>query len=472
MKKKRYAIIDVETTGGQASRDKVIEIGIAVHDGEKVIDTFETLIHPERSIPYGITDITGITNEMVQDAPKFYEVAKKIVEITEGAIFVAHNARFDYGFIREEFKRLGYTYSRRMLCTVRLGRQTIPGLPSYSLSSIIRYLNIEVKNRHRAMGDVLATVEFFEHILAKENSEESVHKLVNLGLKESQLPDNITLDKLHTLPEDPGVYYLLNKKKDVVYVGKSINIKKRVMEHFAQITEKARKLQQRVHDISWELTGSELVALLLESHEIKRLRPPINRAQRVRRFPYVIFQYRNKEGYTCLDVARTNAKERKKLDVVAEYPKTSHAKAYLKKVVQDFTLCNRLCGMDSNIGNCFYYQIKLCKGACAGEESVEVYNERAAQAIEALQINFEEDFFIIDKGRNLEERAVVFVENGCYRGFGYVDTNQVNNKEELANAIKSYQSNPETIRIIRRFLNQNKTVKKIVVRRRKEYHEE
>ena len=329
-----YAIIDIETTGGTANRSKIIEIAIAVHDGLKVVDTYETLINPETSIPPGITQLTGITQEMVVDAPKFYEVAKKIVEMTKKTIFVAHNVRFDYSFVKEEFRRLGFAYTRRQLCTVRLSRQAFPGLPSYSLSNLIRHFKLPCSNRHRAMGDVEATIVLFEKILAKEAGEEQVEDMVNLGVKESLLPKNITLEQLHALPEDCGVYYLHDEVGDVVYVGKSINIKKRVMEHFAKVTEKARKLQQYVDDISFEITGSELVALLLESYEIKRLRPIVNRAQRRSYFPYVIYQYTDAHGYICLDITKPTAKVRKGLKVVAEYPKTGSARGYLKRAIE------------------------------------------------------------------------------------------------------------------------------------------
>ncbi|HMR44937.1 MAG TPA: 3'-5' exonuclease, partial [Saprospiraceae bacterium] len=146
--KNLFAIIDVETTGGRANRDRITEIAIALHDGEKVVKTFESLINPECPIAYGITELTGITNDMVADAPRFYEVAKEIGQLTEGAVFVAHNVRFDYGFIREEFNRLGFTYSRRQLCTVRLSRQVFPGLQSYSLGNLIRHFKIRVNDRH------------------------------------------------------------------------------------------------------------------------------------------------------------------------------------------------------------------------------------------------------------------------------------------------------------------------------------
>lgn len=449
---KIYAIVDIETTGGKPSRDRITEIAIALHDGEKVIDSYETLINPETIIPFGITRLTGISQDMVEGAPKFYEVAKKIVEMTENAIFIAHNVRFDYGFIREEFKRLGFTYTRRQLCTVRLTRNTFPGLGSYSLDNLIRHFKIPFRNRHRAMGDVEATTILFEKILAKEQSEQEMKSLINLGVKESRLPKNITLEQLHALPEVAGVYYFYDKNGEVVYVGKSINIKKRVMEHFAKTTPKASKLQKYVDDISYEVTGSELVALLYESFEIKRLRPPINRAQRLRNFPYVIHQYTNDEGYLCLNIAKPTAKIRKTLNVVSEYPKLGSAKGYMARALSVFELCAYHCNIEAGNKPCFNYHVKKCLGSCLGKESTEVYNERVKEAIEYLLTIFEEDFFIIDTGRNEDEKSVVLVEQGHYAGFGYIETEEIRGEHSLRNVIKSVQGNAETAKIIRRFL--------------------
>ncbi|MEL6922533.1 MAG: exonuclease domain-containing protein [Bacteroidota bacterium] len=463
MSKKKYAIIDLETTGGMARRDKITEIAIVIHDGEKIVDSFETLLDPERPIPYNITRITGITDDMVEGQPKFYEVAKKVVQMTEGAIFVAHNVRFDYGFIREEFRRLGFAYTRRQLCTVRMSRKAFPGLRSYSLGNLIRHFGIKVDARHRAMADTMATVELFEKILGVDQSGEELKAMVNLGIKETGLPANITLERLHQLPEECGVYYFHDLNGDVVYVGKSINIKKRIFEHFAKQTEKAKKLQQNVHDISFELTGSELVSLLHESYEIKRLSPRINRAQRNTRFPYAIISYTNEEGFLCFDVRRNSNKLCKQFVVVSEHPKIFSARNYIKKAIKDFELCHRYCNMDTGEGPCFYYHLDQCHGACHGQESAIEYNQRAEEAAAMLNRQLEGNFFIFDEGRNDAEKAVVLVEEGQYRGFGYIDMQDNNGSvEELKEAIQPYPHNPETIQIIRRFLAGKKKGMKVM----------
>ncbi|MCB0552072.1 MAG: 3'-5' exoribonuclease [Phaeodactylibacter sp.] len=460
MKQNCYAIVDLETTGGRAARDKIIEIAIVLHDGREIIDTYSSLIDPECYIPYGITQLTGISQDMVQGAPKFYEVARKVVEMTEGAIFVAHNVRFDYSFLREEFARLGFTFSRKNLCTVRLSRKAFPGLPSYSLGNLIRSMGIEVDNRHRALDDALATAELLRRILDREDNEKSAQEMINLGIRESLLPKNFSLEKIHGLPEDCGVYYLHDQKGEVVYVGKSINIKKRVAEHFADKTEKAGKLQQLVHDISFELTGSELVALLLESHEIKRLSPPINRAQRIRRFPFVVHTYENEAGYRCFEIAQVTAKTRPQYHIISEYPKLSSAKGHLTRMQAAYELCPRLSGLQSGKGACFHYHIKQCHGACAGKEPADAYNERAEQAQGQLSTVFDQDFFILDQGREPEEYAVVLVEEGSFRGFGYIAREAVNgHPEPLRDAIRHLPGNPETTRIIQRFLSSGKGFK-------------
>ena len=460
MKKKRYAIIDVETTGGRPARDKITEIAIVLHDGEKILEQYSTLLNPERTIPYNIIRITGITDEMVKDAPKFYEVAKKIVEMTEGAIFVAHNVRFDYNFIREEFKRLGFTYTRKQLCTVRLSRKTMPGFRSYSLGNLIKRLGIKVDARHRALADTLATVTLFEKILAIEASNEQIDDMVNLGIKESKLPANLNLEKLHELPEECGVYYLHDLNGDVVYVGKSINIKKRVMEHFAKQTEKASKLQKLVNEITFELTGSELVALLYESYEIKRLKPRINRAQRNQHFPYAVITYTNEDGYICFDIKRNSKRVRKEFKIISEYPKIHSARSYLKKAIEEFELCHRHCNVEKTEAACFYYHVNLCQGACVGEESAADYNLRASDAEVMLSNYLSGNYFVIDKGRTSEEKAIILIEDGEYCGFGYIDTENNNGGiEDMKEAIKRFPNNPETVRIIRRFVESKKGVR-------------
>ena len=460
MKKKLYAVVDLETTGGKASMEKIIEVAIVLFDGQNIIDTYETLIHPERSIPWNITRLTGIKDEMVVDAPKFYEVAKKIVEMTEGAIFVAHNVRFDYQFLREEFGRLGFTFSRKQLCTVRLSRKAFPGLRGYGLSKLIDHFDIPIAARHRAMGDTMATVDVLRRILATEGNEEMTSTMINQGVKESRLPKNITLDMLHELPECCGVYYFHDVDKDVAYIGKSTNIRKRVMQHFAKATEKALKLHRHVSDITFENTGSELIALLYESQLIKEMRPYINRAQRNYQFPFMIHAYLDIWGYLRFEVAKNTQVNRKKYQLVSEYTSAMSARGFLSRVREEFELCSFLCGIDKKVP-CFDSQIHQCHGACSQIENPEKYNERAMLGQHKLSTVFDKDFFILEAGRSEGEFAVVQIEAGMYKGFGYIEEGMCNGSyiDSLFDSIKAYPAYPETTRIIRTYLKNNKLAK-------------
>jgi DNA polymerase III subunit epsilon len=454
-KEKRYAIIDIETTGGSAARERITEIAVVVHDGSKIIETYETLVNPERSIPLYITQITGISDATVKDAPKFYEIAKKIVQLTEGAVFVAHNVRFDYGFVQEEFRRLGYTFSRPQLCTVKLSRVAFPGLRSYALGNLIAHFGIKVKDRHRALADTLATTEIFEKILLTESNKVEATKMVNRGIRENALPEGISMEKLHELPESCGVYYLHDKQGEVIYVGKSINIQKRIFEHFNDKTTKGDQFQQAVADISFEETGSELIALLLEDSEIKRIKPRVNKAQRKTFFPYCVYAFTDERGYLRFHAVKNVALIRKKHVILQEFEKLNDAKGFLKGVAKRFELCEKLMEPIYTEGSCFYHQIGQCHGACMLSELPESYNERANDAKERMNTQFDEDFFVIDKGKTADEAAVVLVEEGHVRGFGFVQIDG-STVEDFYEAVKRVKPSADANRIVRLFLHQNK----------------
>lgn len=457
MSKKRYAIVDIETTGGLTKRDRITEIGIVLFDGHEILDTYQTLINPERSIPTEITRITGITNEMVADAPKFYEVAKNIVQLTEGAIFVAHNVRFDYGFLRAEFKSLGFTFTRRQLCTVRLSRQVFPELKSYSLGNLIRHFDISVNARHRALDDALATTELMKYIFAEGDQEERIKDMVNQGIKESKLPAGITMDKLRDLPETAGVYYLINSYGHIVYIGKSINIQKRVMQHFSKITRKAERLAQMVAEIDYVETGNELVAFLLESREIKIHKPEVNKAQRNGDYPYFVHQYFDEQGYIRFGILKDTIKNAKGKDIIAYYKSIPSAKSHLNSTLHHYELCQTKVGLNEKPGSCFYVTLGKCHGACTGHEEAEDYNDRAEESLDYLKRVFDENLIIIEDGRSDDECAVVLIEDGHYQGYGYIDRESLNmGVEEIKEAIQYVESNPETNGIVRNYLNGEK----------------
>lgn len=454
---KNYAIVDIETTGGMTNRDRITEIGIVIFDGVKVIDKYETLINPERSIPQQITQITGITDDMVSDAPKFYEVAKKIVEMTEGHIFVAHNVRFDYGFLKEEFKSLGFTFTRRQLCTVRLSREKLPGLKSYSLGNIIRHFDIKVNARHRALDDALATAELMKIIFTKTDPTETIQMMINKGVKESKLPKGVTMDYLQSIPETAGVYYFRNDYDVIVYIGKAINIQKRVMQHFSKVSKKAEKLARMVTQIDYVETGSELVALLHESAEIKANKPEVNKAQKNSNYPYFVHQYYDEFGYACCGILKDTVKNAKGKDIIGYYKSIPSAKSHLNSALHNFELCQTKAGLNTNEGSCFYVSIGKCHGACTGHEEAKEYNTRAEESLHYLKKIFDENLIIIEEGRSEDESAVILIENGHYLGYGYIDKRDSKlDIEEIKEAIDYKKHNPETNGIVRNYLNGEK----------------
>jgi DNA polymerase-3 subunit epsilon len=460
-----FAIIDVETTGGNAHFEKITEIAIVLHDGDRVMDTFSTLINPERSIPWSITQLTGITDEMVAQAPKFYEIAKKIVEMTENAIFVAHNVSFDYAFVKEEFNRLGYDFNRKKLCTVQMSRKTFPGLPSYSLSNLKKHFGIHANRSHRALDDTLATVEIFERILAGQSGSKNIKQVIDYGLREAKLPPGISLEQLRALPELCGVYYFHDSKGTVIYVGKSLNIRKRIVEHFADKTPKGEKLRTGVAHISCDVTGSELAALLFESAEIKRIQPPVNRAQRNTKHLGCIFRYTDQNGYTCLAAGKITAKNAQKLDIVADFPKIEHARNQLLSMVKQHELCYRLSHLDNSDRACFHYSIRQCKGACIGAESPLEYNGRAEQAIQQVNKRLIGSFLLVDKGRTATEKTIFGVRNGRFIGFGFFDSEENHfTAETLFDNFSFYnKDDPDAGKIIQGFLEKKHGLKVIKI---------
>jgi DNA polymerase III subunit epsilon len=460
-----FTIIDVETTGGSAQFERITEIAIVRHDGERVVDTFSTLLNPERPIPWNITQLTGITNDMVAHAPKFYEVAKKIVEMTEDAVFVAHNATFDYNFIKEEFARLGYPFSRKLLCTVRMSRKAFPGLNSYSLSNLKRHFGIHADKSHRALDDTLATVEIFEKIMAEQNGER-IKSFINQGIQATKLPLSITMERLNEAPDACGVYYLYDEDKNVIYVGKSLNIRKRLMEHFSDQTPKGEKMRTGVADFSFEITGSELVALLLESSEIKRIQPRINRAQRIKNYTGAIYTYTDQRGYRCLAIGKRATIKNKELELVADYPKIDHAKNHLEGIRRQFELCSRLCNLDFGEQACFYYNIKQCRGACVNEETIEAYNERVELALTQARRILTGSYVIIEKGRTLGEKAIVVVENGQYRGYAFIsdDMALMTTDDILETPVTTTGHDPEAPRIIHNYMESSTRAKPKLIR--------
>ena len=257
-----YAILDIETTGGQFNEEGITEIAIYKYDGHEIVDQFISLLNPEKPIQPFVVKLTGINNAMLRSAPKFYEVAKRIIEITDGCVLVAHNAQFDYRVLRTEFRNLGYDFEKQTLCTVELSQKLLPEQPSHSLGKLVRALGIPMTDRHRATGDALATVHLFKLLQEKDVEKEILKSLIKTEVKKGLAPK--LMDLLDSIPSITGVYYIHKEDGQMIYLGKSRNIKKRVNQHFTGTSSKSKKIQKLAFTVNYEATGSELIALLKE----------------------------------------------------------------------------------------------------------------------------------------------------------------------------------------------------------------
>ena len=390
---------------------------------------------------------------MLRSAPKFYEVAKRIIEITEGCILVAHNASFDYRILRTEFNRLGYDFKTPTLCTVELSKKLILEQPSYSLGKLVRSLGIPIADRHRASGDALATVQLFKLLLAKDTEKEIVKSFIKTEIKSGMLPK--LLDIVEALPSKTGIYYIHNENGDLIYIGKSKNIKKRVNQHFTGTNNKSKKIQRDVFAVTYEETGSELIALLKESEEIKVNKPIYNRAQRKSIFQYALYSFKDENGYLALRVEKADGRKKE----ITSFTSLQEGKNALFRITEKYQLCQKINGLYETKNACFQYKIKECNGACIGEETPQVYNEKVREFLS--ENSFEkQNMVIIDRGRTHNERSAVLIENGIYKGYCFYHLNyQINNIEILKNIIIPMQHNRDTKTIIQSYLRKRKVMK-------------
>lgn len=450
-----YAILDIETTGGKYNEEGITEIAIYRFDGDKVVDQFSSLVNPEIPIQPFVINLTGINNEMLRHAPKFYEVAKRIIEITDGCIMVAHNALFDNRILTTEFDRLGYQYEKQTLCTVELSKKLIPDMPSYSLGKLVKTLGIPLTDRHRAQGDAKATVALFKLLLSKDTSKEIISETLRKDPKRQLEPKLI--DIIETTPSETGVYYMRNEAGKIIYIGKSKNIKKRLTQHFTSDNRKSKKIQLEVKSVTFEKTGNELIALLKESEEIKHNKPIYNRALRRTTFTHQLTSFVDENGYINLKIEKADGRKK----AITTFSNYQQAKSALFKITEEYQLCQKLTGLYDTSKHCFNYTIKECYGACIGKEPIEEYNNRVKTFLEKRSYQ-NQNMLIIDRGRDIDERSVILIENGVYKGYGFYNLNhQINNPEILKTIINPMQNNRDAQHIIQGYLRRNKVLKTV-----------
>ncbi len=396
---------------------------------------------------------------MLRTAPKFFEVAKRIVEMTEECIIVAHNAEFDYRILRTEFNRLGFDFKRKSLCTVDLAKQLIPDQASYSLGKLTRALGIPVSDRHRAAGDALATVKLFKMLLAKDLKKIIIQESIKSEPRFKMAPNLRTL--IEDLPSVTGVYYIHNVQGEVIYIGKSRNIKNRINQHFTSISNKSKKIQVQVAAVTYEATGNELVALLKESEEIKRIRPIHNRALRHNTFTHALFSFMDDNGYINLKIDVADGRKK----AITTFANKQSSKSFMLNVVDSYQLCPKLAGLYNTKNSCFKYEIKECFGACIQKESPDTYNERVRELIDKNSYA-SKDLAIIDRGREVDEHSVLLIENGIFKGLGFFNLNyQITNINVLENLITPMENNRDTQHIIQSYLRKNKNLKIIPLKK-------
>ena len=438
-----YAILDIESTGGKYNEEGITEIAIHRFDGRQVVDKFICLINPEREIQPFVAKLTGINNKMLRSAPKFHEVAKRIVEITEGTVLVAHNAQFDYRILRTEFRRLGYDFQRKTLCTVDLSKQLIPEAESHSLGKLARSLGIPMSDRHRANGDALATLKLFKLLLNKDSDKKIISEVIREETHGELSPNQ--LDMVFSLPSETGVYYMHDKDGEIIFLGKTKDIKKRVNQHFTNVGKLARKLQKETKKVTYETTGSELIAILKAYLEQKKNKPRYNHVSHKKLFTHTVDFTQNGTEHIVLDVEKSKTLEYDKI----AFNGTDAAKSFLNKIADEFMLCP--CSLEEG-EVCMHQETELTASNC---------NEKVLSVFEKYSIR-KKSVALTDRGRETGERSFILIKDGCLQGFGYVELNhQINNIPILESIMTPIRSDENTTFIVETYLRKNNRLKTI-----------
>ncbi len=456
-----YAIVDIESTGGGFKGEKIIDVAIFVFDGAKIVNSYTSLVNPGIRIPSFISKLTGIKDKMVKNAPYFGDIAENILEITKDCTFVAHNVQYDYGILKNEFRRLGHPFNRNKVCTVELARAILPEKASYSLGNLCKELGIEITDRHRAKGDARATVELLKYLM-NVDQENMVYTYVHNPYVLNEFAPNLEQNDIVSLPEETGVYYLYNEKDEVIYLGKSNFIKDRVLQQLGNIpiNKDKRRMYESVHNIAYELTGSELLACLLESYQLKNLSPKFNKRQRPKSKPYGVIKYVDQNGYYNLKVKKLSSED----ESVAIFSSTRQAKMMVDNCIAAFRLCPKLCGRDATKSSCINYRDGKCDGACVGKEKASYYNARLEEALSGPQYD-NPNFLVISEGRNYSESSVVGIYNGRFYGYGFFEKEKLKNGalNTLKENLQELPPDPDADRIIRSYLNRNKLDRLVVL---------
>jgi len=455
----KFAIVDLETTGGSPLYDRVVEIGIVLFEDGIETGRFQSLINPGIPIPFQVSLIHGINNEMVANQPSFEDLAEAILELTLDRIFVAHNVNFDFNFLKEEFKRIGQTFDRRKICSVRLAKKLLPELKSHSLKNLCRFYSIVNEKAHRALEDAVATTEILSRLLRKDNAEVVIKQLLNGKAGINLLPAHISYGRLETLPEVPGVYLFHDAKGKVLYVGKAINLRDRVKQHFSGHTHTKMKKSflDSIHDLSFEIAGHELMALLMENELIKKHYPRYNSTNKDFRLNYGIFRFEDQKGFCRLVVGQTGKWSQPEI----VFRTQEEATLVLLKTSMKFGLClklNQILNVESS--KCTYENEKGigCR-ICADKSDADMYNSYVDSAIEEAFTG--KSIVLKTKGRTPRESGIVWIEKGKIRGTGFAPEDEdISDFTILKSYLKSYYDTQDAQSILRSYLDKARLIGK------------
>ncbi|MEY5046633.1 MAG: hypothetical protein RL713_1858 [Bacteroidota bacterium] len=412
-----YAIVDIETTGGNAGSGSITEIAIIISDGKSILDSYTTLVNPLQPIPLFIEKLTGINDEMVSKAPTFSEIAKEVHELLQDKIFVAHNVNFDYSFIAHQLNQQGYRFNARKLCTVRLSRKVFEDLPSYSLGNLCRSLDIHVKNRHRAMGDAAATTELFHRIFEADRGL-LIKSMLKKGSGDEYLPIHLSSEDLEQMPDRPGIYYFHDAKGKIIYVGKAKRLRKRVISHFSNndVSKRKQDLMRMVHKISFKESGNELMMSVMESIEIKRIWPLFNRSQKKFENRFGICSYVDQRGVLRLGIV----KKKKHLVLHTSFPYQLDGMRLLNKLAREHKLCPKMCFLQLETVDCVGQEEDFCEGICSNTEKVERYNKKVTKVIADLQ-SLNPTIAVFGEGRKPNEKSCILISKNDFLATGFIE---------------------------------------------------
>ena len=449
-----YAIVDIETTGGEYNEEGITEIAIYKFDGIKVIDQFISLVNPLKEIQPFVVKLTGINSKMLFNAPKFHEVAKRIVEITKECILVAHNANFDYRVLKMEFSRLGFNYERQTICTVNLSKILLPNQPSFKLGNLIRNLGIPFSDQHRAYGDAKVTLKLFEILLEKDVKKNIIKKNIeqlNFGIQNNHYSKIID-----SLPAEMGVYYIYNKKNEIIYIGSSKNIKKQISDHLISNKKESKVVRKDVSKVTYSITGGKLFTILKEQNDIKQNKPHLNNSKRYRIFPVGIKVEEN-FNYPKLIIEQVKKNE----NYITVFKNKKLAEASLAKWKVEFGICLKKTNLNITQKDCPNLILKQCYNNEKCYDSPEIYQRKINSLIKSLSYPYS-NFLIVEKGRKNGENAFIYIENDKFIGYGYFDLNyQIKNKSQIKNRLISVDENHDSKKLIYTYLSRKKYLKLI-----------